>query len=237
MTEQEVFNLYRKLNLKHNDICVSCIAGCANNGIRLSNPASIWQVGTNYHKAKIRLLFVGKIARRGNNLGKLVSNNFIDATEKANELYYDESWAYWSYTKAIASRIFKDNPWENIAFTNCIKCDDSSTQDNSNAIQKENCLKNLGVLWKEIEILKPHNIVFYTHWDFDYYIEEFRPLKNFTDKTDKNFTVNIGQKTMPWWERTYYNENDTVKILRVGHPERKKKVDFVDKITNWINNE
>ena len=85
MTEQEVFNLYRKLNLKHNDICVSCIAGCANNGIRLSNPASIWQVGTNYHKAKIRLLFVGKIARRGNNLGKLVSNNFNEPSKEQSE--------------------------------------------------------------------------------------------------------------------------------------------------------
>ena len=39
---------------------------------------------------------------------------------------------------------------------------------------------------------------------------------------------------MPWWEFSGYIDNDNIKILRVGHPERKKKNDYVNAITNWI---
>ena len=37
---------------------------------------------------------------------------------------------------------------------------------------------------------------------------------------------------MPWLEAA--SEDDDIRILRVGHPERKKKVDFTNKISAWI---
>ena len=42
---------------------------------------------------------------------------------------------------------------------------------------------------------------------------------------------------MPWWHREFYTENNKLELefLRIGHPERKKKVDFVNKVVDWIN--
>ena len=63
----------------------------------------------------------------------------------------------------------------------------------------------------------------------DYLSAKFE-FDNLTVKVDGQ--CQIGKRNMPWLEAA--SEVDDIRILRVGHPERKKKVDFTNKISAWI---
>lgn len=44
----------------------------------------------------------------------------------------------------------------------------------------------------------------------------------------------IGKRKMSWQEAISTLDNQTFHVLRVGHPQYKKKSDFVDEISKWI---
>ena len=223
MTESKIFDLYESLNLSKNSICRECINSCLNRGEKLSFPTSIWQVGSDYVKSKNRLLFVGKVAINGNNLGKVVNKKFVDATKHADMLFEKNHSAYWGYTKSILERIFKENAWEKIAFSNLIKCDNSTIRNTASNAQKHNCINRLGVIWKEIKTLNPKKIIFYTGLEFDDYIERFNLGMTCVDLTKKDYTIKIGEKYMPWWERSLLSNSGNIQMLRVGSPRKVKK--------------
>ena len=95
-------------------------------------------------------------------------------------------------------------------------------------IELFNKIKQEQIIKEEIKIIKPAKIVFYTARDYDYYIQHL--FDDFTVKVDGQ--CQIGKRNMPWLEAA--SEVDDIRILRVGHPERKKKVDFTNKISAWI---
>ena len=51
---------------------------------------------------------------------------------------------------------------------------------------------------------------------------------------NKKRKVKIGKKEMPWMEAIGQLNNNLIKILRVGHPERMKKDEYVSAISKWI---
>lgn len=218
--EKEIFNMYEEINIGKSEICRQCRSTTYD----LCKPVSIWQVGDNYYDSQYRLLFVGKVAR--GEPGKQY-NDFMDSTERADVLYNKKGWAYWNYTKAIASALYGENSWEKVAFTNMVKCNNSTTVDKTNEFTKNCCLH---IVKKEIDILKPKHIIFYTKNAYDEQIEEiFDSILN-----SKKDDVRIGKKIMNKWTFTGLINKNEIKVIRVGHPERMKKSDYINEIINYI---
>ena len=220
--EENLFKMYDDIHLGSSSVCKDCHEKTTN----LSSPISFWFVGSNYEHENGRVLFVGKNARGEPGEKR---NNYYDSRNKAKE-FWNYSWPYWSYIRNITEEIYGENGADYITYTNIIKCNNSGTTDNTSELVKDNCIRKMKVLKREIELLKPKKIIFLTSWDYDNYIKGI-----FNDVVDiESKKVQIGAKKMPWWEFSGYIDNDNIKILRVGHPERKKKNDYVNAITSWI---
>jgi len=227
--EQEIFEMYDDLFSSESGerICNEC----RSENTELSRPVSVWQIGSQFDTSIHKLLFVGKNARGAPGdirTGKVV----LDSTDRGEDLFYNESWAYWSYTKEISERVEGESPWEKIAFTNMVKCNNSNTTDTTSNEMKMHCILENKILIKEILHINPDVIVFYTSTDYDDYIE-----KMFSDifiLHGEDVDRLIGKKLIPWWEFDVQLNDHPVRCLRTGHPERKKKVDFVNAVSEFV---
>jgi len=239
MSETPIFELYESLKLWSNPICMKCRSSAKTD---LCGPVGIWQLGDDFFNDPNRLVFIGKTARgdlHNEAEQQLKSRGFIDGTEKA-DLWIEEKWsAYWHYTAAIIEKLYGsiEIGWKKIAFTNLVKCNNSMDIDNTTHETSNYCLNELGVVWKELKIIKPKNIVIFSHDQYDRYIETF--LSNFhhveIEDKGKNFRIEVGKKQILWWEQECMDEEGwKFRILRTSHPERKKKDIFVEKIANWV---
>jgi len=217
--EKQIFDIYDKINIGKSDTCQKC----RSQNTDLSLPVSIWQVGDEYYDSEYKILFVGKVARGtpGEKYG-----DFMDATKRADELYQNVGWAYWNYTKAIANSLYGRNAWEKIAFTNMVKCNSSDTIDTTTDTMRNLCLP---ILKEEIKMLKPRNIVFYAKG----YDEQIENLFDSIQDSKMEY-VTIGKKKMSSWTFNGMIGNYLSKIIRVGHPERMKKEDYVNHLINYI---
>ncbi len=152
-------------------------------------------------------------------------------------MYNEVGWPYWNYTKEIAKRLYgsAEEGWKRIAFSNIIKCNNSDSVDTATYEMKKYCIVELGVIWKEIEILQPKNVVFYTHWHYDDFIDKFIVGDQYKDITDRNHKIPNGLKEISWWHREFYKDEKLImRMLRTSHPERQQKEGFVSKIVEWI---
>ncbi len=217
--EKQIFDMYEKINIGKSKICQECRKQTP----ELSIPVSIWQVGDEYYDSEYRTLFVGKVARGvpGEEYGA-----FMDATKRADELFENIKWAYWSYTKAIINNIYTEKAWEKIAFTNMVKCNNSDSIDTTTAFTRDCCVS---VIKEEIKILRPKNIVFYGK-GYDKQIEKlFDDISN-----SKTEFISIGEKTMSSWTFNGVIGDNLSRVIRVGHPERMNKEEFVNHIISFI---
>jgi hypothetical protein len=224
------------LQLLNNPICTQCDA-------ILKKPILPWIVGDNFLNSKEKILFVGK-PHRGTP-GEGFPSGILDSTKPHLDWLMDCSWPYWSYTREILSKLYgvKD-AWDYCSFTNIIKCTNvdvggagNPTTDQTTYKMAESCIKNLGVIFKEIEILKPNHIVFYTYQLYPDLLTDLPFAQTITELTSQHNKVACGKKQLGWWTRTAQTKwNDNVKILVTGHPERMKKDAFTDLIADWINN-
>lgn len=224
--EEKLLKIYENLNIGNSEICKQCKMECHNKN--LSKPNSAWLVGNNLDIHDKRILFVGKNARGGEYEENTKFTNHFYNSRKG--LWY-MNWPYWNYTKCISNKIFGDDSPENIAFTNLIKCNFSLKEDTTTDEMKNNCIVYLKVIREEIKIIKPNKIIFYTNTDYDKFIPKIFDTFNLI----YNKKEQIGQKTMPWGEYTGIINSSKIDILRVGHPERKCKSDFINKVCNWLN--
>lgn len=235
MTKETIFELYDHLKIGANETCQKCIS---HNSTSFSKPMSLWYVGTQFKDDSQKILFVGKVARGTILSEKSTSKNFLDVTNEGERFISQNKWAFWSYTRNILENVYGncDEGVQKTAFSNLIKCNDSLGKDKTLKSTKNYCLNELGVFWKEVAILNPKKIIFYTGKSYDSYIEKYMPSLKFKDISDKTSYIYIGAKKMPYWHRTFFDKNNNVilEFLRVGHPERKKKKEFVLTIENWI---
>ena len=222
--EMKILELYKGIELGSSDICKNCKSNC--NG--LSSPVGCWCVGIHFFEHEKRILFVGKNAR-GNGCEK--GETFQNSFEITRDTLWKKNWPYWSYTRAITETLFGENSPEHIAFTNIVKCNNSSDFDTTSDFVKEHCIKQLKVLSNEIEIIKPTHIIFYTSWNYDNYIGNV--FDEFAIKI--NAQKQIGRKKMPWLEANASIKQMNFKVLRIGHPQYKKKEDFVNYVADWVN--
>lgn len=123
-----------------------------------------------------------------------------------------------------------------MSFTNIVKCNNASTLDTTQDRTKEYCIAENRFIWREIDLLRPKLVVFYTNIFYDDYIDKFMPNFASTKRDNADCSVTVGQKTMPWWDRSFFgdSEREVMRFLRVGHPERKQKQEFVKLVAGWI---
>jgi hypothetical protein len=248
--DSKLFTLYSTIGCDNSLICKSCSdiyysnpKNILPNSDEFSKPVSIWFVGSNFQDDNYKVMFVGKVAR--GNVGTINKDGILDARDCGKSLFTDSPWPYWSYTRDIISGLYSvvsHEAWKYTAFSNMLKCN-SGDKNNLPKTIKDNCIEKNMVIWKEIEILKPKNIVFYTSWDYDVYIDsyrnyltEFGAVLSIEDETSKINTIEIGNHKMPWWSMTFYDkdQNKVMRLLRTGHPQHKDKNNFIREVTKWI---
>lgn len=215
-----------------------CCVECREKEKSLSNAFSPWVV-CKKQPSNNSVLFIGEIAL-GNGLGEEIAPSLEDVVPFGTDFIKESPWAYWAYTRAIVEAVYKELEigLKHISFTNMIKCNNESTPDTSSSAAKVCCIRINRFIWKEIEVLKPRVAVFYTNTDYDGFIDELKPSYSirFEDRTDRKERRPGGSKTMPWWERSFFDSknNEVFRFLRVGNPEGKLKEAFVGQVSEWI---
>ena len=73
--------------------------------------------------------------------------------------------------------------------------------------------------------------MFYTNRDYDNVLPEaFDAVRILRDET-----VPVGQRSMPWMEAEGNIGGRGYRILRIGHPQYKKRDDFIRLVCSWVN--
>lgn len=184
----------------------------------------LWQYGTNFEKSKYKILFVGKTAR-----GNSSPSYYSDADK-----YKDLPWAFWSYTRGIYTKLGLS--WEDVAITNLVKCNASMDVDTTSQEVKENCICKQQFIKKEIQLLRPAFIVFYTNTYYDAEISSL--FDKITEVTDRKFKIRCGKRKICFWQFKGHLKNDSsgtyFYVLRLAHPSRKNKTDFINLVTQFI---
>ena len=135
-TEEKLLAMYERIGMGTCPSCRSCHGAITN----LSPPITAWGVGNNFCNERKKILFVGKNAR--GYFPKPMNGNFHEVFNDGRQLWQG-SWAYWSYTREITKKIFGDDSFEHIAFTNLVKCNDSPDKDTTTDSIKSNCICDL----------------------------------------------------------------------------------------------
>lgn len=223
------------LQLLHNPSCERCDA-------QIRKPLLPWIVGKRFADAPERVIFVGK-PHRGLP-GDVLPSGVIDPTEMVADSLWDISWPYWRYTREVVERLYGPNASDYIAFTNIIKCTNVGADDNSSSstdatsfTMARSCVSELGVIWKEVEYLRPFTLVFYTYGLFR---EVIKPIPvalagSIREITPESCFVMCKNKRLGWWERSCTTPwTDNLRILVIGHPERMGRPEFVELLSQWL---
>ncbi|MDY0016798.1 MAG: hypothetical protein RBS89_03075 [Candidatus Delongbacteria bacterium] len=216
--------IFEKISLPVNEICQKCDA-------KFKIALLPWLVGSKYWDTKEKILFVGK-PHRDPDLRQIIQfSNFQEKLIGSNS-------AFSSYTREICGNFYGNvDTSDYVSLTNVVKCTNvtgKQTNDTTTRLMADCCIKQNGVIFKEIETLKPKHIVFYTYSLFREYLRELPFAKKITNVTNENHSVSCGNKKIGWWDRRVDTDWGLVKILVTAHPERMNKQDFVKSITDWI---
>jgi len=132
-------------------------------------------------------------------------------------LFFNKNWPYWSYTKEILKKVYNTDEkgaWDRLAFTNVIKCtlERNKRNDNTPNYLKLFCLKEFGIFWKEILLLKPTHVVLYLGKDYNEYIsnetiKSFIPVEKIDEIASNDYHIQVGKKRCWWWHRIIYLSN------------------------------
>lgn len=222
-TEEKLLAMYERIGMGN---CRTCSI-CRDNVENLSPPVTAWGVGNNFTNEHKKILFVGKNAR--GYFSKPLNGKFHEVFDDSRQLWQN-SWPYWSYTREITGKIFGDDSFEHIAFTNLVKCNNSPDKDTTPDLIKRNCIRDLKVFSEEVKIIRPTHIIFYTSRYYDAYIPHaFDTFEHLSEDRKK-----IGAKYVPWDNVEATIDDLKIRVLVTGHPERLKKDDFTNAICSWI---
>lgn len=218
------------LHLLSNPACQQCDPD-------IKYPLMPWLVGEKFSSTQERLVFVGK-PHRGIP-GEILPSGILDPTAdvEGDKGLWNEGWAYWSYTREIAERLYGDDAFESISFTNLVKCTNTDGPDATTWTMARNCIVELGVIWREFEVIKPLTAVFYTYSLYrDLLLDIPIAIQDtITEITSPEHRVTCGQKTLGWWERACATSwARRMRVLVIGHPERMKRDDYTNLLVDWI---
>ncbi len=222
LTKRIFIPVFENMELAENEFCQKCNAA-------FKTPLLPWIVGEDYGKSKYRLMIVGK-PHRGE--ATPVSKNAFFMDNCIDWLINESSWAYWAYSREIAQQLYGPTGMNQIVLTNVVKCTNTNNADSTTNEMLDNCIRKNGVIWREIQELKPLNILFYTHNLCFNHLKDIPFQKELLTEEWKK--VACGAKQLPWWERVILTDWGKVKILVTNHPERMNKNDYTRLIIDWI---
>ncbi|MDE3021009.1 MAG: hypothetical protein KGI54_04045 [Pseudomonadota bacterium] len=233
MTRKAIIALFEnELSIPRNATCEKCDA-------KLKHPLLPWLIGPKFSSTTEKVLFVGK-PHRGTPVEVPPSSNIIDPVNVVSE-YWRQPWPYWRYTREIAEVLYGDSAKDSIAMTNLIKCtnveDGEPSTDETTPVMAESCILKLGVFWKEVELIKPKTLVFYTYSLFPEMLEEVPVAFEGTvqEITSRDNWVMCRNKKLGWWDRICKTAwTDNLRLLVAGHPERMGKPEYVKLISDWV---
>lgn len=219
-----------ELMLLKNSVCRNCSP-------KYKHPLLPWIVGEKYWKTDERLLFIGK-PHRGIP-GSILDSGIIDPTDEIEGDKGLWSWnkPYWRYTKDIAEEIYGETALQSIALSNVVKCSNTDERDQTTWDMASKCIAELGVIWREMEVLKPRNIVCYTYSLFPELLREVPIALPGTTReiTGSSNRVPCGEKLLGWWDRAFQARwGEPVRLLVLGHPERMAKADYITRVCRWV---
>lgn len=229
----KLIDIYEKqLNIPHNNNCQIC-------GSLYKQPLLPWVIGRNYFTENGRIFIGGKPHRGTPKYAIKRVSGVIDGRGRGKDIFDKENWPYWSYTKAMLEKHYgsSDDGWDHIAFSNVVKCTSTTGKDKTSSNCAIQCIKNNGVIIKEIELLQPRKIIFYT-WSMHRCLFKELPFAkdgSITEHTNYDFRLKCGKKELGWWDRTFEATwGEKVDFLIMGHPERMKKSEYVEMVSNWL---
>ena len=233
--KQSIIDKHLYDEIGRNEICLHC----KDKNDMFTNPLTPYIISDKLSEEKDRVMFIGKVAI-GDSFGTLINEMLEDVTEFGEEFLETSSRAYYSYTKEIVEEYYGgfDKAFKHITFSNMIKCNNETVNDTTPYDAKICCIDKNKFIWKEVDIIKPRRIIFYTHYYYDDFIEKFRPqnclfIKDITSKENR---IEIGNKTSLYWHREFYDHSNNLicSYLRTSHPMMKNREDFVSSIIAWL---
>jgi hypothetical protein len=221
-----------ELALLQNPVCQGC-----NVDPELKHPLLPWMVGRDFHQTRERVLFVGK-PHRGTP-GEIRLSGIIDPTYEilGDDGLWNAHWPYWSYTREIAENLYGNKAIDSICFSNLIKCTNTHDVDATTREMAVGCVSELGVIWKEIEIIECRTVVFYTYSLYPDLLQEipFALPGSVREITPYAHSVPCRNKMLGWWERSCATHwCDSFRLLVVGHPQMMGRPEYVQLLTTWL---
>jgi len=220
------------LALLANPTCAAC-----NPDPDLKHPLLPWILGSRFQETKERIVFVGK-PHRGTP-GDIRPSGIIDPTEEIFGVdgWWNKHWPYWSYTREIAENLYGIEAVDYICFTNLIKCTNTHAKDATTREMAAGCVQDLQVIWKEIEAIECRTAVFYTYSLYPDTLDNI-PVAlpgSVQQVTANNHSVPCRNKSLGWWERTCKTQwCENFRLLVVGHPQMMGKPEYIQLLTNWL---
>jgi hypothetical protein len=249
--EKNLFEMYKQvINGAH---CKACYERDKSEKRNRNPPASFWNLGDYFaDKTKPRIAFVGKsmwLTRENLERDCERIEPVYDIRFLAPEFYVPPSrgYRYWKCIKNVSDKVYSTEKdgldfLKNIFITNLVKCNvvGNNYRDKTDFEYYKNCID---IFEKEIEIVAPSHVIFFTGDSFDSLMEKLRFGYGESDWKDcsskdciRQITARkkVKRKSVHWWHRTFYRDGrPSMHFLRTNHPQGTPE-EFDSEIVNWI---
>jgi hypothetical protein len=245
--ETEIIEMYRRKS----HLFDKCKEFCLSNELPQHGPVSFFNVGDDYGsegKDEYKIVFVGK--NHWYDFENLKADCaefeppflFKDCRKYGANMFRERQRGYWSGLRKITDELYPEIKDDSekilslIAITNLTKCSTSANyKDTTPYALTDNCVE---ILKEELRILKPKHIVFFTGPVYDQYFgrELFDYMFEAKKDTAKDDRKKIGELSVLWWEREFFQGNRKMFVLRTWHPAYPtlELSEFAKKVSNWI---
>ena len=235
--ETEILQVYNKNKEK----CERCKAYCKKHEREMHGPLSYFKVGGQFENNERKIVFVGKThwynKKQVKELNNFNNSIFKDCRNDCLKMFKNDS-RFLVYIRKMTEKVYPDAKsaeelLERIAITNLTKCNTSEGSDDTTPYYlTNNCIE---LFEKEIELLNPARLIFFTGAVYDDYILKlnFGFINSPIERKSQRNKVKIGNLQTLWWEREFSDNKRIMHVLRTRHPVRAPS-GFVDKIVSWI---
>lgn len=224
---------YRSVDVPQNPVCAACDATD-------KRPLLPWHIGRSYLESRPRVVILGK-NHRDDRPTKVLAGGIQDGRETAQQLQANISWPYWSYVREILAEVYGDwsHGWDRIARSNLVKCTTVSTEtdsrDTTTSLMTTSCVRDLGLIRIDLRELEPDLLILMTGTAYDGFLPElcWRPDLSFDWVDDAGAKISCGAKALAFSRFVLAGGDRQTHGIRIGHPERMKKSDYVRAVSSW----
>lgn len=199
-----------------------------------------WHVGEKFRKSRRRLVIVRDTHRSDQRASKLKSG-LRDPRDLADRLFANENKANWSYLREFLARIHDsaEEGWAAVALTSVVKCTNVGRNNprarRSTQKMRDSCIRSIGVIGRELKILKPTHVIAILDASYDNHLDDLRWAGDqvWWDLTARDNTIPCGKAKIPWFERELVGLSGRVRFVRTAPPQGKPCEPYVHLLERW----